>query len=123
MAYDDNLCGWSGEGPIEGLPTEGKALKDAPETSKWAAKAIGPGIESQAGQILAALRDASERGMTDDEGEHLLGIRSSSYTPRRGELYRAGRIERSGERRLTRGGRLADVWTLTEREKKCEGRS
>ena len=111
---------WSGEGPIEGLPPEGKAWKDAPETSKWTAKAISPSIESQAGRILAAIGAAPD-GLTDDEGEDLLGIGPSSYTPRRGELYRAGYIERNGERRLTRGGRLADVWVLTDPKRPGQG--
>lgn len=114
---------WSGGEPIEGLPAEGAARKDAPETSKWAAKAIAPSIESQAGRILAAIREAPA-GLTDDEGELLLTIGPSSYTPRRGELYRAGYIRRSGERRLTRGGRLADVWVaadLTDRRESVQG--
>lgn len=65
-------------------------------------------------RILATIRERGPIGLTDDEGEAILGIIAQTYTPRRGELVRAGMVRDSGERRPTSSGRPAAVWVATE---------
>lgn len=78
-------------------------------TSRAAALEIEPSASTLRGQLLAALRAAGERGMTDEEMQYELGMNPSTQRPRRIELCRGGFIEASGKR-LTISRRKALVW-------------
>ncbi len=67
-------------------------------------------LSRQRALVLDRIAAAGGRGLTDDEGERALGLRSQSYTPRRGELVRAGLVRATRHRRLTELGRWATVW-------------
>lgn len=97
-----------------------KASKPAPisfaagsDTSKAAAESIGPRAPTQRRRVFDFIHEAGEHGGTDDEGEIALGMSPQSYTPRRGELARAGLIRDSGRRRPTASGHPATVWIVT----------
>jgi hypothetical protein len=96
--------------------TWGAYRRDGPETSRAAAHDIAGYAPIQRGFILGYLCERGEVGATDDEGELALGIIAQSYTPRRGELVRAGLVVDSGERRPTRRGRGAIVWRAAIRD-------
>lgn len=85
-----------------------------PGTSDRAALMIAEHAPSLRERILATIRESGPKGLTDDEGEAMLGIIAQTYTPRRGELRQMGLIRDSGERRLTRAQRPAAVWVATE---------
>ena len=53
-------------------------------------------------------------GMTDDEIEVATGWRHQTVSARRRELVKLGAIRDSGERRNTRSGRKATVWTPSD---------
>lgn len=59
--------------------------------------------------------DGVSEGLTDDEGEVILGLNSQTYMPRRRELSERGLVEDSGARRKTRKGCKAIVWVSTVR--------
>lgn len=52
-------------------------------------------------------------GATCDEGEVVLGMTHQSLSPVLNWLERRGFVERAGERRRTRSGRMAAVYTIT----------
>lgn len=85
-----------------------------PGTSDRAAEMIEQHAPTLRERILATIRERGPIGLTDDEGETILGIIAQTYTPRRGELVRAGKVRDSGERRPTSSGRPAAVWVVTE---------
>ncbi|MEO1511902.1 MAG: hypothetical protein AAFU70_07520 [Planctomycetota bacterium] len=88
-----------------------KAHHRAPRgTSEVAAKLIADHALTQRDRILTLIRASGAEGVTDDEGEAELGIKSQSYTPRRGELVAMGFIVDSRRRRLSVSGRPAAVW-------------
>ena len=58
--------------------------------------------------VLAVIRQRN--GATTDEIEQVLDGRHQSVSPRVIELERAGLIKRSGDRRKTRSGRMANVY-------------
>lgn len=64
-------------------------------------------------RVLNALWRHRERGLTDEEIQHLGGLNPSTERPRRGELVEAGMVEETEERRATKSGRMAKVWKLT----------
>lgn len=79
-------------------------------TSEVAAAMIEDKAPTLRAKVWAYIRLAGEHGVTDEEGEDWLGLRSQTYTPRRGELVRLGLVVDSGRRRMTRGNRPAAVW-------------
>jgi hypothetical protein len=85
-----------------------------PGTSDRAALMIAQFTPTLRDRILATIRDRGPVGLTDDEGEAILSIIAQTYTPRRGELVRAGKVRDSGERRPTSSGRPAAVWVSVE---------
>ncbi len=100
-----------------GLPRPGLARHNAPETSIWAAMRATKFTGPHRVKILAAIRAAGPEGLSDDEGETLLGIKPQSYTPRRGELAKAGLIAfLPGQYRLTSGNSPARVWVAVEHQ-------
>lgn len=62
------------------------------------------------GDVMDAVRRAGKRGRTCDELEVELNLRHQTCSPRVYELSRRGLLVDSGEKRLTRGRRLAIVW-------------
>jgi predicted ArsR family transcriptional regulator len=64
-------------------------------------------------RVFGAIR-AVEGGLTDEEIQTALGLNPSTERPRRVELVERGMVEDSGARRMTRSGRSAVVWALTE---------
>lgn len=103
------------------LPLTPPVRRDAPETSHIAAKRIARHAAKQRTEVLSVIVKAGAFGATDAEIEHATGIRAQSVSPRRGELRTLGFIVDSGKRRLTRSGRPAMVWVLSEFAPKPEG--
>lgn len=81
-------------------------------TSSVAAKQAAPRCPSARSRLLKQFERAGSYGLTDEEGEIALDLKSQSYTPRRSELVKLGLVVDSGERRLTTSGRPAAVWIL-----------
>lgn len=86
-----------GEAAATQLPA---AVEAYPHTGTWRRR------------VLDAI-GRSPTGATDDEVQRWLDLNPSTERPRRVELVEMGWIEDSGERRQTRSGRSAVVWTLT----------
>jgi hypothetical protein len=84
--------------------------RDAQDTeiaaSELAAKTAGAGCQ----RVLAMLREADWRGLTDLEGQ----ADYFSFPKRRCDLYHAGLVVDSGQRRPTPRGSVAIVWILSE---------
>lgn len=83
-------------------------------TSELAERMIRHCSPGQRARVLAAIRAAGARGLTDDEGECEMGLKPQSYTPSRNELAKAGVIKDTCTRRLTESGRPAAVWIATD---------
>jgi len=81
------------------------------DTSQDAAESIQPHLNRLCGIVLDAIGAAGSRGMTCDEVEASLDLRHQTASARVHELGRSGKIVDSGERRVTRSGRKAAVWT------------
>ncbi len=82
-------------------------------TSHVAADRIAGKSPGLRGRVLDFIVARGSYGATDDEGEAALGIKPQSYTPRRGELVKLGRVMDSGRRRMTESGCPAAVWVAT----------
>lgn len=80
------------------------------DTSEVAAKRIAPHLNRLQGLVLAAIRSAGSKGMTDEEMGIATGLGGSTVRPRRGELATRGLILKTTERRLTASGSPACVW-------------
>lgn len=81
------------------------------ETSREAAEAIAPDTPTLRRAVLEYLRSRGPTGATDDEMQTALGMHAHTQCPRRIELVSAGLVVKSGEKRPTRSGRAATVWT------------
>lgn len=92
------------------------ARRNAPATSREAARRIQGVTGPRRRAVLGVIAQAGAGGLTDDEGERLLGWRSQSYTPRRRELAMLGLVRDSGRTRQTTSGRDAVVWVATGTE-------
>ena len=79
-------------------------------TSLAAAKAVEPRANSDRLRVLFAIRDAGERGITDDELQFGLNMPGDTERPRRNELLEKGLIWKSATTRPTRSGHEATVW-------------
>lgn len=79
------------------------------ETSRIAAKSVAPKAPTLQARVLDAL---SRRPMTPEEAALFLRVDVFSIRPRFSELRQLGKIEETGERRRSRGGKLATVWRL-----------
>lgn len=78
------------------------------QTSKLAAEEIKPEAATLREQVYQALKDIGP--MTDEEMQDLLDMNPSTQRPRRIELQRAGWVEGTGSKRLTKSQRQAVVW-------------
>tara|TARA_R110002111_G_scaffold240492_1_gene302150 strand:- start:160 stop:570 length:411 start_codon:yes stop_codon:yes gene_type:complete len=89
---------------------------NAPEgTSEVAAARIATFSPNQRERVFEAILSAGARGLTDEEGETITGIKTQSYTPRRGELVSGRLIRDTGERRKTQSGCTAAVWVAVSK--------
>lgn len=84
----------------------------ATDTSLSAAKAIAPLCNSLQHLVLAFINDKGPVGATDDEIQNECGLNPNTARPRRRELQLKGHVIDSGQRRSTRTGRAAIVWSL-----------
>ncbi len=66
-------------------------------------------------RVLGAIAQRKDDGLTDEEGQKLLGIDGNSYRPLRVDLVRANLVVKSDKpkRRTDRGGR-ASVWVAVK---------
>lgn len=79
-------------------------------TSEVAAEMIAGRSPKLRLEVYEAIVRAGLDGLTDREGETMLGLGCQTYTPRRNELVRLGQVVDSGRRRKTESGRPAAVW-------------
>ncbi len=63
-------------------------------------------------RVYAYIASKGPYGATDEEIELGLSLPSNTSRPRRWELYREGKIRRSGITRKTLSNRNADVWVV-----------
>ena len=87
---------------------------DAAETQIESAVLVLPASGTQRRWVLDWIRVQGEHGATDEEIQLGLGMNPSTQRPRRVELVEGGWVEDSGERRKTRSGRNAVVWSLKD---------
>ena len=80
------------------------------ETSEEAARKIEPQRGKLQTLCYLAIKSAGASGMTAQEVETATGLPGNTVRPRIVELWEQQRIERTGERRPTRSGRMAVVW-------------
>jgi DNA-binding Lrp family transcriptional regulator len=64
--------------------------------------------------VLDYLRKQGTHGATDDEIEQALDLLHQTVSARRRDLVKQGTVVNSGKRRLTRTGRGATVWIVSE---------
>jgi len=68
--------------------------------------------EGRRGQAIQAFLNAGANGLTTDELEEIGGIPRNSGSGRLAELRKLGIIRASGKKRLSKKGKLANVWVL-----------
>ncbi len=101
-------------GSVSAPATMPPAHHNAPRgTSDVAARRIRGAVPRLLDRVLTFLASCGVDGATDDEGETALKMKPQTYTPRRGELVRAGLVVDTGQRRSTTSGRPAAVWMVT----------
>ena len=97
--------------PFDGLP------RARTETSYRAAVKATPKAASKRDLIVAALRQAGDRGMTAPELVDALRLPLGTIHPRLGELRRDGLAwEEHGRTRKNRYGNDCQVWRLTHKK-------
>jgi hypothetical protein len=86
--------------------------------SREALASIGRNITDLQSRILQAIKQAGERGLTDEEGMESLGMNPSTYRGRRAELQEMGcvQIHPEGNKQLRRNatGRRCTVFVAKE---------
>ncbi|UFW91008.1 hypothetical protein BjapCC829_21700 [Bradyrhizobium barranii] len=80
-----------------------------PQSSRDAARMIVPRLNAIQSQVMAAVRDAGNVGLTDWELDQKFSCKRSTYRSRRAELVEMGLIKASGSRRENEGTKRA-VW-------------
>lgn len=78
------------------------------DTSREAAESMVPHVIGLRAKVYAALMEAGERGMTDEELQTMFN--TYSVRPRRVHLERIGAVYRTDETRLTKAKRKATVF-------------
>ena len=97
------------------------------ETSRQAADLMIADANKLRAAVYRYIKGCGARGATDEEVQLALALGGNTERPRRRELQQAGRIEDSGEQRVTRSGRKAVVWIAVdeqeprENELPCDG--
>ena len=99
-------------------PHHHKAL---PGTWEEAAKTATPKVGRRRKQVLDFIESRGMAGCTDDEDEVALGLGTSPYTPRRGELVQGGLVVGTKKRQHTLAGRPAAVCVAVEFAQVLEG--
>lgn len=85
-----------------------------PWTSHEAARRAKPKAETNRALALKALRAAGPAGLTDFQLAEVTGVQQTSIGKRRGELVKAGLVEKvPGVRRPSPSGSPAQVWRAT----------
>ena len=79
-------------------------------TSLEAARAVAGSAENLRAEVLAAIKNAGERGLTADEAAFKLGRSVLSVRPRVSELRKAGKIAATVDRRVNHSRLLAKAW-------------
>ncbi len=80
-------------------------------TSREAAEVVVITLRDRQQRVLDVIRARGEKGATADEVLEALGEWNPNRTaPRITELAALGLIEKTGERRRTRSGCMADAW-------------
>ena len=102
---------------VSGLPRLMSGLtEETYETSVASAVSTDDTKETQRALVLATIRAAGGRGVTDDELQEQLGLDGSSERPRRWELWKRDEIRIARDatghaiKRVTRTNRQAVVW-------------
>lgn len=95
--------------------------RNAPDTSREAARRIAPNIGTQLAAVLGFIESRRELGATDAEISLGVCIPIQSVNPRRGTLAGLGLIVLNGDRRLTPNGCPARVWVAKAYAPKPEG--
>lgn len=98
--------------PFTAYHGEPPSVEHSP-TSQAAADAIAPKVNRLRALVLAAIADAGELGMTDEEIQEFMGMSPNTQRPRRVELVAAGLVRDSGRKRRTHSGRQAVVWCVS----------
>ena len=80
------------------------------ETSHTAALLAEPLARTDRELVLAVLKAAGSRGMTDEELQDVTGLSPSTQRPRRIELCKRGKVFATSKTRQTKSGRPATVW-------------
>jgi hypothetical protein len=87
------------------------------DTSHGAATEIRPHIGRLQSLVLYWIREAGQRGLTDDELEQTIHRSHQTVSARRRELVLLNLVTDSGRRRRTRSGRRAAVWVIKKPSK------
>lgn len=81
-------------------------------TSAKAAASIRPHLGKLEADVLAAFHNRVFAGLTTDEAEVLTGLSHQTCSARINGLVAKGLLKRAGEKRRTRSGRPAEVYTV-----------
>ena len=92
------------------LPYHGAAGFKEHTTSLDAALAVTETLNERQREVMGALRQAGEQGLTPDEAAARIGRTVLAARPRFTELKLMGLIEKTGQRRANESGLLAAVW-------------
>lgn len=88
-----------------------------PTTSRAAAEAINATLTVRQREVIDAMRDAGDLGLTADETAAKIGRDVLAVRPRLTELGKhKGLIEKTGERRRNESNLLASVWRLRKEQ-------
>ena len=102
-------------------PRPSPALRrNAPDTSREAARRIAGHTGTQRAAVLAFIASCGTAGATDPEIAAGVGIPIQSVNPRRGELEDRGVIMLNGERRPSPSGHPCRVWVAVEHAPKAD---
>lgn len=81
-----------------------------PTTARDAARAVAPGAAEGRERVFGAIRASGSAGLTADEAAASVGRTPAYCRPRVCELFKAGRLIPTGERRRNETGLSAKVW-------------
>lgn len=84
------------------------------DTSAEAAAAIAPKFGRMTNSVLVLIARYAD-GITDEEGQGLMGMEGNSYRPCRVTLADKGYVRDTGLRRLTAHRKKAVVWAITSK--------
>lgn len=99
---------------IDHLPLMPAVRRNAPDTSRRAARRAQAFFNPQRAKVLAFIAGQGEHGATDPEIAAGARVVIQSVNPRRGELARQGYITLRGDTRPSPSGCAARVWVATD---------